>query len=90
MATNVVRTINGIPIQDLQLKSNSECLDISAAAGVITFTDNCSKPCCGCEELAFLTTAVRTLQASLDQLDALSQQLTTRIDAFIQNYILTM
>ena len=90
MATNVVRTINGIPVQDLQLKSNSECLDISASAGVITFTDNCSKPCCGCEELAFLTTAVRTLQASLDQLDALSQQLTARVDAFIQNYILTM
>lgn len=90
LSTNVLRTINGIPIENLTIIPDSPCLSVSAQGNKLIFRDNCSTPCCGCEELKYLTDGLKTLQAGLSQLSAFVQQVDTRISSFVTNYVLTL
>ena len=91
-STNLVRTINGIPLQDVQIVGDGECVQVTtnATSGVITISDKCSTPCCGCPELEFLNSTIDTISASLNTLEKYSQQLNTRITTFVNNYLLTI
>ena len=91
LATNVLRTINGIPIEDVSFEApEGSCLSIVPEGNKLVFKDTCSKPCCGCEELQFLTEGMRTLQAGISQLEVFVEQVDARISTFVTNYVLTL
>ena len=55
-----IRTINSFT-PDINGNFNilgSDCLTVATSAGNITFTDTCSQPCCGCQELEALTSRI--------------------------------
>lgn len=74
---NVVRTINGIPLQDVLLVSGNECIEITESGNEIKIVDKCSTPCCGCEELA---TATKKL-SELDKLTSSIQIYWNKLDS---------
>jgi hypothetical protein len=90
VAVNPLLSINGVPLSSVELQSGSDCLKIATTGNQITFEDRCSTPCCGCEELQYLTEALRTLQAGITQLDAYASRLEDRINTFVTNYVLTL
>lgn len=88
VADNIVRTVNGIPLKDLQLVSGNDCVDISVSGNKIIVTDKCSTPCCGCEELKLATQKLSELDTLTDDISAyrnnLSQALTLLEQALAQ------
>lgn len=70
VSDNIVRTINGIPLQDVKLVAGNPCMNIETSGDTITFTDLCSTPCCGCSELEAATT-------KLTEFDALTSDIQT-------------
>ena len=87
---NIVRTINGIPVEDVTIVGDDSCVSVVTAGNTITISDTCSKPCCGCPELDFLTNTINVLTASVTTLEGYAQQLDTRITQFITNFGLTV
>jgi hypothetical protein len=54
-----IRSINGVVSTDGNFTFNQgTCLEITPAAGGLSFADLCAQPCCGCSELDALTTQV--------------------------------
>ena len=90
LATNVLRSINGISVQDLTLVPVSSCLQITASGSNLLFTDTCSTPCCGCEELTYLTDTLKNITTGLSQLEAFMQAVDARLNTFVTNYLLTI
>lgn len=88
LSTNVVRTINGIPVNDITFVPASSTLRITTDGNKLVFDDTTATPCCGCEELKYLTEALRTMQATLTQLEAYAQQIESRINTFVTNYVI--
>lgn len=77
-----VQTINGIApdgVGDFTLLGD-DCLSLEAIANGIQLTDECAKPCCGCEELAVVES---TLSFVVDQVHSLSN-LASRLEAALQ------
>ena len=65
-----LRTVNGVAgdgAGNLALQG-TDCLQLIPGSAQITLKDICSKPCCGCTELEFLTTNMSVLQASVGTL----------------------
>jgi len=87
---NVVKTINGIAIEDVIIDGDGECVQVVTTGNTITISDLCSKPCCGCPELDFLNQTIDVINSSLQRLEQYTQQLNERITAFTTNYILTV
>jgi len=78
-----IRTINGVAADgsgDFAIESPDGCLQISPALNGIEFDDKCSKPCCGCVELAFI-------QSNLNSLSVSTTTLASRADLLESNQI---
>jgi len=88
--TNVLRTVNGIPIEDLVIQGDGQCVDVVTSGNVITISDKCSEPCCDCPELEFITESLKILESTIARLEGYSQELETRITQFVTNYVLTI
>ena len=87
--TNVVRTINGIAIEDVVITGDDQCIVVSTDGDKIVITDKCSAPCCDCPELNMLTDSLKILDGTVRNLEAYAQQLDERIRTFVNNYILS-
>jgi hypothetical protein len=87
---NCVRTINGIPVEDVTIIGDGQCVNVEVDGNNIVISDVCSSPCCGCPELEFVTETLKVLEASVSNLEAYAQQLADRINTFVTNYILTI
>lgn len=87
---NLVRTINGIPLQDVTLVGDGECVTVTTAGDKITISDKCSEPCCGCPELEFLNESVKILEVSIAHLEEYAEKLAERITTFVTNFVMTV
>jgi hypothetical protein len=87
--TNVVRTINGIAIEDVQIVGDGQCTEVTTSGDQILIRDKCSEPCCDCPELTMLTDSLKILDATVSNLENYAQQLDEHIRTFVTNYILT-
>lgn len=87
---NVIRTINGIPIEDLIIQGDGSCVEVNTSGNTITIVDKCSEPCCDCPELEFLTQSLQILEGTITRLESYSQELESRITQFVTNYVLTL
>lgn len=88
--TNVVRTINGIPLEDVEIVGDGQCTVVTVNGNTINIADVCSTPCCGCPELEAVTQQLNVLDASIARLESFANQLNERIQSFVTNYILTI
>jgi len=82
-----VRTINGINTENVEIVGD-DCVNVTVENGVITISDTCSKPCCGCAETAFINQTVNDLQSSVNTLSTNASVLAERITTFVNNYLL--
>lgn len=88
-----IRTINGVPGDtggNFTLEALEECLSIEGDTNKLTLTDKCSKPCCGCAELAFITQQMEVLNTSAAALEARAAQLQAAETAFYNNVLGTL
>lgn len=80
-----IRTINGVPppTDDGNIMVvGDECIEIDrASANTLTIRNVCAKPCCGCEELQFLSSKLSALRNAVTTLDTRSTQLEASIAA---------
>jgi hypothetical protein len=88
--TNVVRTINGIALENAQLEGADSCIQVETSGNIIKITNKCTEPCCDCPELEFLTQSLQVLNSSVKNLESYAHQLETRMTTFMQSYILTV
>lgn len=65
----------------------SECLEIVPVAGGLQLIDRCSKPCCGCNELAVITRELERYRLQVAALENLSQQLSQRTEQMGQTVL---
>jgi hypothetical protein len=82
-----VSSINGVSVRDVIIEGD-DCLDVTTSNGVITITDKCAKPCCGCAETAFINQTINDLQTSVNTLAGNVTTLGARLEDFITNYLL--
>lgn len=87
---NIVKTINGIAIEDAEIIGDGECVNVNTEGNKIVISDTCSAPCCGCPELEFITDSLKILETTMDNLQNYSQQLSERISNFVTAFILTI
>ena len=83
-----VRSINGIQVEDVEIIGD-ECIQVSTDNGIITMSDKCSKPCCGCAEATFINQTINDLQTSVNTLAGNVSSLGDRLTAFISSYVLS-
>jgi len=88
--TNIVRTVNGIAIEDVVIQGDGQCVDVTVSGNKVVISDTCSTPCCGCPELEFLTESMKVLDTTLANLEQYSAKLAERINTFVTNYIMTI
>jgi len=86
---NVVKTVNGISVQDVIIEGDGECVEVETSDGRIKISDNCSKPCCGCAELTFLNQKTNEITTSQMRLSAFAESLSQRISEFTMNVLLS-
>lgn len=84
----LVRSINGIAVENVEIVGD-ECVSVSTSDGVITVSDKCSKPCCGCAETAFINQTINDLQTSVGTLAGNVSSLGDRLTAFVTSYVLS-
>lgn len=83
----VIRTINGIKTEDVTIVGD-DCVSVTTENGVITISDTCSKPCCGCAETAFINQTINDLSASVSTLTKNASLLSDRIQNLLDNFLL--
>lgn len=83
-----VRSINGIAVEDVVIDGD-DCIHVSEDNGVIRITDECSKPCCGCAETAFINQTINDLQTSVNTLAGNVSSLGGRLNEFVTSYVLS-
>ena len=85
-----IRSINGVAADangDFAFTSmDPSCLEISAGANGLTFNDKCSKPCCGCAELEFITQHLGLVDSTISTLN----NRTDLTDQNLQNFIISV
>jgi hypothetical protein len=81
-----IRSINGVSIQDVVIVGDGKCVEVKTAGNKITISDKCSQPCCGCNELEFITTNLELLQSTLKRLESFETLLQDRLT----NLVLSM
>lgn len=86
-----IRTINGVYPDDsgnIELVSADDCLVIepAEAANQIQFRDQCSKSCCGCEELDTIVNDLNILQIEISTLSGVA----SRLDASVTTALLNL
>lgn len=88
--SNVVRSVNGIPIEDVIITGDGQCVDVGVSGNRIVISDLCSTPCCGCPELEFITESLKILEATVSNLQSYANQLSERISNFVTAFVLTV
>jgi len=86
--SNVVKSINGIALEDLAIIGDGECIQVVPEGNRLVIKDVCSEPCCGCPELEFLTENLKILDISFKNLQSFADQLSQRINTFVTNFIM--
>lgn len=76
---NCITSINGIPIDDLQIVGDGHCVEVTVSGNRIVIRDKCSEPCCGCPELEFITANLRLEEAVLRRVEAYAQDLQDKV-----------
>ena len=86
----VVRSINGIAIEDVNIVGD-DCVQVSTEndKGIIRISDTCATPCCGCAETAFINQTINDLQTSVASLSGNVSSLGDRLTSFITSYVLS-
>lgn len=87
-----VQSINGIAIEDVTIEGendNGGCVSVNTDGGVISISDNCSKPCCGCAETTFINQTINDLQTSIATLTGNLSSLGQRLELFVESYVLS-
>jgi len=87
---NIVRTINGIAVEDLTIEGDGQCVTVEPSGNKLVISDVCSTPCCGCPELEFLTQQLKVLDATLSNLQSYANQLHNQITTFVSTFVLTI
>jgi hypothetical protein len=87
---NIVRLVNGIPVEDAIITGDGQCVDVAVSGNKIVISDICSTPCCGCPELEFITESLKVLEATTENLQSYANQLAERISNFVTNFVLTV
>ena len=85
---HIVRSINGIQVENVQIVGD-ECMQVTTDSGIITISDTCAKPCCGCAETAFINQTINDLQTSVNTLEGNVSSLGDRLQSFITSYVLS-
>lgn len=85
---NLVRSINGIAVENVKIVGD-DCVSVSENGGIITISDTCSKPCCGCAETAFINQTINDLQTSVAALTGNVASLGNRLELFVSSYVLS-
>jgi len=85
---NIVETMNGIALKDVQIVGDDDCIVVETTGNTIKISDKCSTPCCGCPELEFLNQTIEIINASMSSLENYSQLLNERITLFMTSYAL--
>jgi hypothetical protein len=88
--TNVVRTVNGIAIEDVWIGGDDQCVTVTTDGDRILIADKCSEPCCDCPELKLLTDSLKILDGTVRNLEDYARQLDEKIRAFVTTYILAI
>lgn len=83
----VVRSINGIRTEDVEIVGD-DCVDVTTSNGVITISDTCSKPCCGCAETTFINQSINDLQSTVTTLSGNVSTLNDKVTNFVTSYLL--
>ena len=88
--SKTVRSINGIAVEDVKIVGD-DCVnvDTDTGSGVITITDTCAKPCCGCAETIFINQTINDLQTSVNTLEGNVSSLGDRLLTFVNSYVLS-
>lgn len=73
-----ISTINGISADNVQI-AQGDCIKVDVTEGVITISDTCAKPCCGCAELSYLNQKTSEISTSLNKLREFSEALNSRM-----------
>ncbi len=84
-----IQTINGIAPDengDFALLGD-DCLELQAIANGIQMVDNCSRPCCGCDELQVVLNAVQTFANQVFALEQLASQIEGRMEVIQTNLL---
>jgi hypothetical protein len=66
---------------NINIVSTTECLQIEAETGLLRITNNCSSPCCGCEELKDIMANHAILTSKLNAVEAFEQYLQSSLSA---------
>lgn len=85
---HIVRSINGIQVENVEIVGD-ECVQVSKDNGIITISDTCAKPCCGCAETAFINQTINDLQTSVNTLAGNVSSLGDRLQTFVTSYVLS-
>ena len=83
-----VRSINGIAVEDVTIVGD-ECVQVTTDNGIVKLKDECSKPCCGCAETAFINQTINDLQTSVNSLAGNVALLGDRLSTFVTSYVLS-
>ena len=83
-----VRSLNGIQVENVVIRGD-ECLNVTTDNGVITMSDTCAKPCCGCAETTFINQTINDLQTSVNTLSNNVSSLGGRLEQFVASYVLS-
>ncbi len=83
-----VRSINGIAVENVEIRGD-DCLEVTTDNGIITVSDKCAKPCCGCAETTFINQTINTLQTSVNTLESNVSAIGDRLTSFITSYVLS-
>jgi len=67
--------------------SGDDCLTPSSVANGIAISDDCSKPCCGCEELKVLVDTLKNINREIMSVREFAAQLSSRISEIESNLI---
>jgi hypothetical protein len=77
-----IRSINGISADpltgDFKLIGD-DCLKLEPSQGGLKIVDECSKSCCGCDELAAILTDLEEMNLQINTMDGLYNQLSSQI-----------
>lgn len=78
-----VRSVNGMTVDDVQIVGdpNFPCITVTTDGDrkTVKIGDACSVPCCGCNELNFVETAVATINRSIETLTGYAEALQARL-----------
>lgn len=84
-----IKTINGISPNSNGnfLLQGDDCLKLTAITNGLKVADECSKPCCGCQELDVVQSTLTTVLNQVTSLENLAYRLETAVNALQTNLI---